>query len=196
MTVSPGKRVIKLPEKNGTPHRWIDTLLSQLDLVEKREVQADLRPQWSRLEESQLPERIRNIIADVNGAAGYHLLELLDFLPPQKTVLRLSFSKNHTEHVMEIEVDENGSSLVFYSVAKNPDLWERYFRNHSRKANRVTCLELDLHPSEILEADVRAWVAYVLSGFKNKFKPTLNCQSSASSAAEIDLNAFLDKASA
>jgi hypothetical protein len=185
-----------LAEKKETPHRWINTLLSQLDLADTREERVDLRPQWSRIEESRLPERIRQVVADVNGAAGYHLLEMLDYLPPQKTVLRMSFSKNHTEHVMEIEVDENGSTLVFYSAEKSPDIWERYFRNHARKANRVTFLELDLHPSEILEEDVRAWVSYVLSGFKNKFKPAPNCQPSASVGTELDINAFLDKASA
>ncbi len=185
-----------MAEKNETPHRWINTLLSQLDLADTSEDRADLRPQWARIEESRLPERIRQVVAEVNGAAGYHLLEILDYLPPQKTVLRLSFSKNHTEHVMEIEVDENGSSLVFYSAAKSPDIWERYFRNHTRKANRVTYLEQDLHPSEILEADVRAWVSYVLSGFKNKFKPAPNCPPSASAGTELDINAFLDKASA
>jgi len=32
-------------------------------------------------------------------------------------------------------------------------------------------LELDIYPAEILDDDLQRWFSYLLSGFRNKFKP-------------------------
>ncbi len=173
---------------------WINSLLTKLDLVKSNEGSVDLGQYWDQIEECHLTERIRKIVADVNEAAGYHVLELLDFLPPQRTVLRVSFFKKHLELVMEIVVDEGGTGLMFYSVAKSNEMWDRYFPNHSRKGNRVTFQEQDIYPAEVLEKDVQAWISYVLSGFNKKFKPSPRDQSSPGS--ELRISALLDKASA
>jgi hypothetical protein len=180
--------------KNSGHQSWINPLLTQLNLVQEEQSLADFRPDWAKMEECQLPERIRRVVADVNGAAGYHVLELLDFLPPQKTVLRISYSKQQTDYVMEILLRESGGVLVFYSSRKTPDRWGRYFQSHARKGKRVNILEQDFHPAEVLDEDIRSWVSYLLSGFENKFKPSERLQLSEKS--DLRMNAAVGKASA
>ena len=160
-----------LDEKQESNQKWINSLLTQLDLVRKDEDLVDLRPYWEQLEQCNLPERFRKIVAEVNGAAGYHVLELLDFLPPQKTVLNISFSKNRYKHIMEIQLSEHGGTVVFYSLRRFYDAWERYFPNRARKSNRTLVLELDFHPAEVLDENIESWLSYLLSGFDKSFKP-------------------------
>jgi hypothetical protein len=180
--------------KNNGHQSWINPLLTKLNLVQAKQSLVDFRPYWAKMEECRLQERIRRVVADVNGTAGYHVLELLDFLPPQETVLRVSFSKQQTDYVMEIRLRESGTSLVFYSVRKTPDTWGRYFPNHARKGMRVSIFEQDFHPAEILEVDIQSWISYLLSGFENKFKPSERRQLSQKS--DLRMSAAVGKASA
>jgi hypothetical protein len=178
--------------KNQGHQSWINPLLAQLNLVQEEQSLADFRPDWAKMEECRLQERIRKVVADVNGAAGYHVLELLDFLPPQKTVLRISYSKQDTKHSLEIVVRGSGAVAVFSK--KKADKWERFFPNRSRKGARVTVFEQDFQPAEILEEDIQSWISYLLSGFEKKFKPREKPHLSEKS--ELRMNAAVGKASA
>jgi hypothetical protein len=183
-----------LNEKQEASQKWISSLLTQLDLVRENDTHVDLKLYWDQLEQCQLPERIRKVVADVNGAAGYHVLELLDYLPPQKTVLHVAFSKNRYKHVMEIELSERGATVVFYSLRKFHDAWERYFPNHARKSNPTTVLELDIHANEVLDVNIESWFSYLLSGFQKSFKP--NPRRLSSERSELRMSAVAGKASA
>ena len=182
-----------MDSKNNDHQSWINPLLTHLNLVREEQSLPDFTSHQTQMEECKLPERIRGIVADVNGAAGYHVLELLDFLPPQKTVLRISYFEQQTDHVMEIQLRESGAALVFYSERKTSDKWDRYFQNHARKQKRVEILEQDLYPAEILEEDIRSWVSYVLSGFENKFRPSEKRRFSGES--DLRMSAAVGKAS-
>jgi hypothetical protein len=183
-----------LNEKQEPNQKWINSLLTQLDLVRKNEGPVDFNVYWDQLDQCHLPERMRKIVADVNGAAGYHVLELLDFLPPQKTVIHVAFSKNRYKHIMEIELSERGATVVFYSLRKFYEAWERYFPNHARKSNRTTVLELDFHAAEVLEENIESWFSYLLSGFDKSFKP--NPKQPLSAGSELRMSAVAGKASA
>jgi hypothetical protein len=183
-----------LNEKQESNEKWINSLLTRLDLVRKNEGLVDFNVFWDELEQCHLPERIRKVVADVNGAAGYHVLELLDYLPPQKTVLHVAFSKNRYKHVMEIELSERGATVVFYSLRKFHDAWERYFPNRARKSNRTTVLELDFHAAEVLDVNIESWFSYLLSGFQKSFKP--NPRRLSSERSELRMSAVAGKASA
>ena len=182
-----------LNEKQEPNQNWINSLLSELDLVRKDESLVDLKLYWDELEQCHLPERIRKVVADVNGAAGYHVLELLDFLPPQQTVLRMAFSRNRYKHIMEIALSERGATVVFYSLRRFSDAWERYFPNHVRKSNRTTVLELDIHAAEVLEENIESWFSYLLSGFEKSFKPN---PKQLAKGSELRMSAVAGKVSA
>jgi hypothetical protein len=59
-------------------------------------------------------ERLGEMVADINSAAGYSMLELQDYLPPQATILRIVFSKWHVECVLEIIARERGAAAVVF----------------------------------------------------------------------------------
>jgi hypothetical protein len=152
---------------------WINSVLKQRNLLQPKEGNiVDLKPCWVQIEEFRIVERMGQIVEDINGAAGYYMLELQEFLPPQTTILRIGFSKRFAEYVLEIVACERGTAaVVFYSLSKAFDLWERYFRNLSRLRTPAITLELDIYPAEILDDDLQRWFSYLLSGFRNEFKP-------------------------
>jgi hypothetical protein len=150
---------------------------------------------WTQIEEYQLADRISKIVADINEAAGYRVLDLLDFLPPQTTILRVKFSKGYTQYILEIVAREDGAAVVFSSSSKAADLWKHFFRNQSRSRKHSVSLKLDIHPAEILSDDyLQSWFFYLLSEFNNKFKP--NAAQPLSEKEHTDFMAAFRKASA
>ena len=162
-----------MDKKIKTENDWINSLLTQENLLQpKKQSSVDLKYAWTQIEECQLAERISKIVADINEAAGYHVLDLLDFLPPQTTILRVKYSKRYTDYVFAIVAREGGVAVVFSSLCKVSTPWKHFFRNQSRSRKRSTSLELDIHPAEILSDDyLQKWFFYLLSEFNNKFKP-------------------------
>ena len=161
-----------MAKNNKAQNDWINSFLKQQNLLQPKENNSvDLKPCWSQIEECQMVERIGQMVADVNAAAGYCVLELQDFLPPQTTILLIGYSKRFAEYFLEIVAREGGAAVVFYSLSKVPDLLEHYFRNQPRLRNPSISLVLDIHPAEIRSDDLQIWFSYLLSGFKNKLKP-------------------------
>jgi hypothetical protein len=152
---------------------WINSVLKQQKLLQPKGANIlDLKPCWAQIEECRMVERMGQIVADINRAAGYSMLELQEFLPPQTTILTIRFSKRYSEYVLEFMArDDCAAAVVFYSLSKVFDLWEHYFRNQSGLRKPSVSLELDIHPAEILDDDLQRWFAYLVSGFKNKLKP-------------------------
>jgi hypothetical protein len=163
-----------MAKNNKAENDWINSVLRQQNLVEpKKEHSVDLKPCWAQIEACRMVERIGEMVVDINGAAGYHMLELQDFLPPQRTILSIRFSKRFAEYVLEIMAREDGAAaVVFYSLSKISDLWEHYFRNQSRRKPSIS-LKLDFHPAEIVNDDLQRWFSYLLSGFDKKLKPNV-----------------------
>jgi hypothetical protein len=164
-----------MAKNNKAEDNWINSVLIRQNLVEPNKGHfIDLKPCWDQVGECRMVERIGEIVEDINGAAGYYMLELQDFLPPQTTILTIRFSKRFAEYVLEIMAREDGAAAVaFYSLSKISDLWERYFRNQSPR-NPSISLELDFHPAEILNDDLQRWFSYLVSGFDKKLKPVLD----------------------
>ena len=162
-----------MAKNNKTQGDWLNSLLIEQNLaVPKDEHSIDLKPCWAQIEECQIAEHMRQIVADINRTAGYYMLEMQDFLPPQATILTIKFSKRFAEYVLEIVACDGGAAeVVFYSLSKVFDLWEHYFRNQSRLRKPSIALEFDIYPADIQSEDLQKWFSYLPSGFKNKLKP-------------------------
>lgn len=180
-------------QRRGNDH-WINPLLTQLNLIEFKEMNPDPRHSWQKIEECQLIERIGNVMAEINGAAGYHVLELLEYLPPQKKVLRVSFDRNRVQHNLELVLCNEGILLLFSTSKRVSSGWERYFPQSSMRDNSAVEWEQVIHPEEILSQDIQVWFSYLLSGLDKKFRPDF--VSSTSPAADTGLSVALRKASA
>ena len=173
---------------------WINPLLTQLNLIDIKEATVDPRHNWKKIEESQLVERIGRIVAEINGAAGYQILEMLEYLPPQKKVLRVSFDKTRVQYNIDLAL-RNEAILLLFSTAKHfSSGWERYFPQSSMRDNSTVEWEQVIHPGEILAHHIQSWFSYLLSGLDRKFRPDV--VGSALPDEDADLSAALRKASA
>jgi hypothetical protein len=153
----------------GAGSDWIGSLVEELDLFVKEPV-ADLSQFRALLEECRLPERIRQTVGIVNRELGYAALDLLDFLPPHRSILRLSFWKKKTEYVMEIVLRTTGPAVVFHSVT-TPSSWERYIYGYQRPSGSRIVFNQSFMPEEITDATVKIWFSFLLSEFAKKFNP-------------------------
>jgi hypothetical protein len=174
---------------------WINPLLSQLNLIETKEAPADPQYHWKKIEECQLAERVGRVVAEINNAAGYRALDMFEFLPPQRKVLRVSFMKKSTKHSMEIVLGNNGVLLLFSTAGRFLTGWKRLFsRSSSSKSSSSLQWQQLLNTDEILAQDIQTWFSYLLSGLDKKFRP--DNMASMVAAADTDVRATYRKVSA
>jgi len=183
-----------MDEHKQTKGNWIGPLVTELNLVKEKETVIDLDRFRAQLEDSKLLERIRKAAADINAEVGYHALDLMDFLSPQRSVLRLSFSKNTTEYNMEIALRMSGPAVVFHSVDEVSDRRNRYLYGYSRSRGSRIAFNQNFNPAEITEEIIQVWFSFLLSRFDDKFKPR-TCKE-ASENREFGLYDVLGKSSA
>lgn len=173
---------------------WINPLLTHLKLVRRDEESSNPNSAWKQIEETHLTERVGKLSAEINETAGYHLLETLFYLPPQKNALSVRFDRNRAKHSLELVIRDQQVWLKFTTSKHISFGWERYFASDPASDNTSTVWEQMVQPSEILEEHIQGWLAYLLSEFNKEFRP----DSLASSAVDTqaDLSEILRKASA
>jgi hypothetical protein len=181
---------------NGDPNKtpWIDPLLSQLKLVREPEKTASVQTAWNRIESAHLSDRIAKVAAEINEAAGYHLLETLHFLPPQRNVLAVRFDRNRAKHLMGVTVRDGEVRLKFSTSKDFLFGLERYILSEPAKRNWTLVWEQDIQPEKVLEEHIQGWVTYLLSELHKEFRPDMITPNPA--RAESNLTAMLRKASA
>ena len=182
-----------LSQRQGNAH-WINPLLARLNLVRKAEQDSDRVDFWRQIEDFELADRVGRLVAEVNAAAGYHVLEMLDFLPPQKNVLRVSFERHQVKHNLEIAIRDYGIILMFSSTRRILSGWERYIPGNSMRDSSTLVWEQVIHPAEVVEPNIQAWLSYLLSGLDKEFR--LDQILRESSESEADKSVPLRKASA
>jgi hypothetical protein len=173
---------------------WINPLLNQLKLVREPEKTASAQSAWNRIESAQLSDRIGKVAAEINEAAGYHLLETLHFLPPQRNVLAVRFDRNRAKHLMAVGI-RDGEIRLKFSTSK--DLLfglERYILSEPPKRNWTLVWEQEIQPEKVLEEHIQGWVTYLLSELNKEFRPDTPTPNTA--RAESNLTAMLRKVSA
>ncbi len=173
---------------------WINPLLKRFDLVRQREEDLARDAYWRQIEDCELAERIGRVVIEVNRAAGYRVLEMVDFLPPQKNVVRVSFERNRVKHNLEVAIRESGIALMFSTSRRIPTGWGRFLSINSVRNHSTLVWEQTIHPAEILERHLQAWISYLLSGLDKKFR--LDQMLHASQAPDAVLDAALRKISA
>ena len=172
---------------------WINPLLERLDLVRQNEDHTR-DAYWRQIEDCELVERVGKLIVEVNRAAGYRILGMVDFLPPQKNILRVSFERGRVKHNLEVVIRTSGIFLMF-STRRNSTGWRSYFSPYVlRKSNSTLVWEQLIHPEEIGEQNIQAWISYLLSGLDKKFRLDQILQASLTPDAEVSES--LRKASA
>lgn len=173
---------------------WINPLLTQLKLIRKDEVTPDPTSAWEQIEDSHLTERVGRIAAEINETAGYHLLETLYYLPPQKNVISVRFDRNRAKHSFEIVIREEEVWMKFTTTRHVAFGWERYFSSDPAGAAANVVWEQPLRTEQVLEEHIQGWLTYLLSELSKEFRPDIF--ESSTTNAQNDLSAALRKASA
>jgi hypothetical protein len=183
-------------DQRRSSENWINPLLKRLDLVREGEANLSRNAYWRQIEACELVERVGRLVAEVNLTAGYRILEMVDFLPPQKNVLRVSFDRQAVKHSLEIMIRNDGIVLMFSTKRRFAAGWRHIVSTFSKSKRRNSTLvwEQTIHPGEILEQNIQAWVSFLLSGLDKKFRLDQILQ--ASVTTNTDLNATLRKISA
>jgi hypothetical protein len=160
------------------PEKWINPLLEKLNLIQPKRAPMDLNRLWAELEDCRIAERIHHVISKVNEQAGYRILQLFDFLPPQRFVLRVVFEKRKTEYTMDMVLGENGAAMVFHSAKLACTRWRRYIYGESRPRGHSSEVTRFFRAAEITDRTIEAWLSFLLSGFDRHFGYGLNPQQS------------------
>ena len=182
-----------MSQRRGNDH-WINPLLEQLNLARETEKNLARNACWKKIEECELVERIGNLVVEVNRAAGYRVLEMVDFLPPQKNILRVSFERGQVKHNLEFVIRESGVSMMFSTTDRSWTWWRPRFPTNSKRSNSTLAWEQIVHLEEISEQNIQAWISYLLSGLDKKFRLDQILQSSP--GQETDLSEALRNVSA
>ena len=171
---------------------WIRLLLARLDLVKEAAPIVDPSSYWVQLENSNLSERMGKVVADINQIAGYQVLEMLEFLPPQETALRVTFTRRSYRHHMELILRDSGIYLVFSTSKRGIATLDKYFPSFASRPSCTIAWERIIQPSETPDMDIQAWLSYLLSGLDRSFRPDL-AASQSSEMTEVALNGRLRK---
>lgn len=171
---------------------WINPLLAQLKLVRKTDEAATPESCWKRIEAAHLQDRIAKIASEINETAGYHLLESLYFLPPQKNVLRVRFDRNPSKHHMELVIRGGDVFLKFSSSRRAPYGWERYIPAELLRTRSTLVWQDIIRPDDVTDDHIQGWLIYLLSGLSKEFRPDIFL----SSRSAAELGAMLRRASA
>jgi hypothetical protein len=158
----------------GLNSDWIGSLVKEAKLIKEKEPVVDLDHSRMQLDKYQIPERVRQTAAAINKKIGDQALYLLDFLPPQRSVVRLSFSKNKTEYIMKIVLRNSGPAVIFQSVAGVHGSWQRYIYGASHAGGSRVAFKQTFIPAKITDEMIRSWFRFLLSGFAKKFKPEMS----------------------
>jgi hypothetical protein len=173
---------------------WINPLLTRLNLVGQREQDLARNAHWREIEECEITERIGRLVTEVNRAAGYHVLEMVEFLPPQKNILRVSFERNRAKHRLELAIRDRGIVLMFSSTKGIFTGWRNRLTSRSGRKTSSLAWEEFVEPEEISEQNIQAWLSYLLSGLDKKFRLDQILQASLTPDGEVSES--LRKASA
>lgn len=171
---------------------WINPLLAQLKLVRKTDEIATPETWWKEIEAAHLQDRIARIASEINETAGYHLLESLYFLPPQKNVLRVRFDRNPAKHHMEIIIRGGDVFLKFSSSRHLPFGWARNIGGDLLRRSSSLVWQDIIQPAEVTDDHIQSWLIYLLSGLSKEFRPDIFLSSRSAS----ELSALLRRASA
>ncbi len=163
-----------MSEQDRPPEKWINPLLEKLDLARPKRIPIDLRALWAELEECRVPDRIHTVAANINHEAGYHVLNLLDYLPPQRSVVRVVYPRNKVEFVMSIVLLANGAAVTFHSARIFTSRWDRYIPGRSSSREHPVEIIRGFQAYEITDGIIQGWFSFLLSGFSREFVGALS----------------------
>jgi hypothetical protein len=150
---------------------WVKPVLKQMGLTDLPGAAEDLSRFREAIEESKIMDGVREIAGQINSEANSHIIEILEFLPPARSIARVRFCRDNTSYFLEIVIRPAGPKAVFYTPKKVRTGLQRLFGNESQAPNFKVELSMPFRPDALTHSDLRFWFVYLISGSKEEFKP-------------------------
>jgi hypothetical protein len=169
---------IRLPtftisETSGN-HAWIRPLLARLGLLQPNAEVLDPAKLWDELEQSTFLPRLREAARLINSEAGYQLMHIQWFLPPQRIVCTFSVKKEKADFKMQLVLRQAGPTMIFYSRGPGSGVnYSRLYRYLAGDTSGNVRLRRVLLPADVTDKDLQEWFTYLLSGFQETFTPAV-----------------------
>ena len=156
---------------NSLSSNWVKPVLKQMGLGDFSDSAQDLSRFREAIEEFKIVDGIREIAGQINSEANSHIIEVLEFLPPARSIARVRFSRDNASYFLEIVIRPAGPKAVFYTPKKMRASLQRLFGSESAPPNFKVELSVPFRPDAVTHGDLRFWFVYLISGFKEEFKP-------------------------
>jgi hypothetical protein len=156
---------------NNVSNNWARPVLQEMGLLENQSAPGDLDQFRLELEKWKLVDRVRENASHVNREANRQILEILEFLPPARSVVRVGISKDQCHYFLEIVVRPAGPKAVFYTYKRGRVGLPRFFGGDPATPNCKVEFSLQFRPEAVTPDDLRTWFVYLLSGFKEELRP-------------------------
>jgi hypothetical protein len=157
--------------KNHVTDNWVKPVLKQMGLSGSSSIAGDLSRFREAIEEHKIMDGVREIAGQINKEADCQMIEVLEFLPPARSIARVRFKRDGASYFLEIVVRPAGPKAVFYTPKKPRLAIQRLFRAEPAAPNfKVEC-SVPFRPDAVTHGDLRFWFVYLISGFKEEFKP-------------------------
>jgi len=111
---------------------------------------------------------------------------MVDYLPQQKDILRVSFEERQVKHSMEISIQEPGIVLMFSSKKLSRSILSRFFSSNPEEVRSTVVWEQVIRPQEILDQNIQGWLSYLLSGLDKRFRLDQILQASLENEARFE----------
>jgi hypothetical protein len=156
---------------NPVSTNWARPVLKEMGLLENRAAQGDLDVFRNELERWKLVDRVRETASHINQEANRQILELLEFLPPARSIVRVGFASHKANAYLEIVVRPSGPKAVFYTYKKPRVGLTRFFGGDNSAPSCKVEFSLQFRPEAVTSGDLRMWFVYLISGFKQELRP-------------------------
>ncbi len=156
---------------NSVSTNWVKPLLKSMGLVGSTDAAEHFLNLRMEIEKSGLVKNVTEITSQINSEANNRILDVHEFLPPARSIARVSFSKNRVDYILEIVVRLAGPKVVFYTSRKARVGFQVFFGGDPVAASCKVELSLPIRPELVTAGDLQLWFVYLLSSFKEKFKP-------------------------
>jgi hypothetical protein len=156
---------------NSVSSNWVKPILKKVGLADFSAAAEDLSRFREAIEEHKIMDGVREIVGQINNEANCHMIEVLEFLPPARSIARVRINRDNTSYFLEIVVRPAGPKAVFYTPKKPRRGIPRFFRAEPAAPNfKVEC-SVPFRPDTVTHGDLRFWFVYLISGFKEEFRP-------------------------
>jgi hypothetical protein len=129
----------------------------------------------TEIERCELLEKLHLVREAINREAGQLIVEEQMYIQPQTIQCKYTFEEGGMVWEMTLVLTRNGPTMVFsWWKRDGRRKWggiRRLYSCFRGSSERVLTLKLQFQPATVNNADLEQWFTYLISGFRDSFRP-------------------------